>query len=113
MTEMIHAARNVCAALFATASLALTAPAAQAQCPSDITGDGSVDAQDLALLLNDWGTSGSSADISGDGVVDGSDLGMLFGSWGQCAVVPAWATLIEAAPDPAVVWDDGDRKSVV
>jgi formylglycine-generating enzyme required for sulfatase activity len=113
MTEMIHAARNVWAAFFTIASLALTAPAAQAPCPSDITGDGSVDAKDLALLLSDWGTSGSTADISGDGVVDGFDLGRLFGSWGQCAVVPAWATLIEASPDPAVVWDDDLRGAIL
>jgi formylglycine-generating enzyme required for sulfatase activity len=113
MTGTIRAARNVCAAFFTIASLALTAPAAQAPCPSDITGDGSVDAQDLALLLNDWGTSGSSADISGDGVVDGFDLGKLFGSWGQCAVVPAWATLIEPSPDPEVVWDDDLRGAIL
>jgi formylglycine-generating enzyme required for sulfatase activity len=38
---------------------------------------------------------------------------MLFGSWGQCAVVPAWATLIERSPDPAVVWDDGLRGAIL
>ncbi|MEY3025595.1 MAG: hypothetical protein RLZZ238_492 [Planctomycetota bacterium] len=48
--------------------------------PSDLTGDGKVNAEDLAVLLSSWGTSGS-ADITGDGTVNGADLGVLLSSW--------------------------------
>ena len=47
---------------------------------ADLNGDGRVDAADLAVLLNQWGTSGS-ADIDHDGVVGGSDLGALLNAW--------------------------------
>jgi hypothetical protein len=47
----------------------------------DLNGDGSVDGQDLGILLGSWGGSGSS-DLNGDGSVDGQDLGILLGSWG-------------------------------
>jgi formylglycine-generating enzyme required for sulfatase activity len=38
---------------------------------------------------------------------------MLLVSWGQCAVVPAWATLIEAAPNPAVVTSSTLRAAIM
>ena len=51
--------------------------------PADLNGDGSVNGADLALLLNQWGsTKPSNADINGDGVVNGADLAMLLNSWG-------------------------------
>jgi formylglycine-generating enzyme required for sulfatase activity len=115
MTGTIRAARNAWVALFATASLALTAPA-HAQCASDIDSSGHVDGADLAILLSSWGTSGQGkhdTDLNNDGVVDGPDLTILLSEWGQCALVPAWATLIEASPDPAVVWDDDLRGAIL
>ena len=48
----------------------------------DVTGDGCVDASDLAALLTDWGRRGSAADLDKSGVVDGGDLGLLLGDWG-------------------------------
>lgn len=48
--------------------------------PYDLTGDGLVDAQDLALLLGQWGGPGS-ADFSGNGIVDSADLSFLLGNW--------------------------------
>lgn len=48
--------------------------------PYDLTGDGLVDAQDLAVLLGQWGGPGS-ADFSGNGVVDSADLSFLLGNW--------------------------------
>jgi formylglycine-generating enzyme required for sulfatase activity len=54
MTGTIRAARNAFAALFAIASLALTAPA-HAQCAGDLNGDGRVDGADLAVLMGNWG----------------------------------------------------------
>ncbi len=51
-------------------------------CPSDLNGDGAIDAADLATLLGSWG--GAKNDLDGDGVVAASDLAMMLGSWGAC-----------------------------
>ncbi|MEI6878959.1 MAG: SUMF1/EgtB/PvdO family nonheme iron enzyme, partial [Planctomycetota bacterium] len=60
------------------------------------------------------GQGSCAGDVNGDHVVDGADLAILLGNWGQCpAVVPAWATLLEAAPDPAVVTDANLRAAIV
>lgn len=48
---------------------------------SDLNGDGSVGSADLAILLNQWGTSGL-ADLNEDGVVSSPDLTILLGQWG-------------------------------
>jgi len=47
----------------------------------DLNGDGTVDGQDLGILLGSWSGTGA-ADLNGDGTVDGQDLGILLGSWG-------------------------------
>jgi hypothetical protein len=50
--------------------------------PADISGDGLVNAADLAILLGGWGAEAAApADISGDGLVDAADLAMLLGAW--------------------------------
>lgn len=49
--------------------------------PADLDGDGSVDAEDLAILLGAWGQSGGIADINEDGTVDAADLSILLGAW--------------------------------
>jgi hypothetical protein len=49
--------------------------------PGDLNGDGVVNAADLAILLGQWGGSGS-ADLNGDGTVSAADLAILLGSWG-------------------------------
>lgn len=58
-------------------------------CPADLNGDGSVNGQDLGILLGAWGTcvdpGSCPADLNADGSVNGQDLGILLGSWGQCA----------------------------
>jgi endonuclease/exonuclease/phosphatase family metal-dependent hydrolase len=48
--------------------------------PGDLDGDGFVNATDLAMLLAQWGGSGS-GDIDGDGTVGGGDLAALLASW--------------------------------
>jgi len=53
-------------------------------CPADINGCGSVDSQDLAILLGDWGEIDSPADINKDGEVNSKDLDELLGAWGPC-----------------------------
>jgi len=49
--------------------------------PADLNGDGTVDGNDLGILLAAWGGRGP-ADLNGDGTVDGNDLGMLLAAWG-------------------------------
>jgi formylglycine-generating enzyme required for sulfatase activity len=77
-----------------------------------MNGDAAVDGADLGTLLSNWGGVEGQGDINGDGVVDGADLGILLTSWGSCIIVPSWATLIEAQPDPAVVWDADLRAAI-
>ena len=96
------------------AAVVLAAPAS-AQCVGDFNGDGTVNGADLGALLGEWGTAGGTtgADIDGDGTVTGLDLGALLGAWGSCPPVPAWATLIEFSPDPAVVTDADLRADII
>jgi formylglycine-generating enzyme required for sulfatase activity len=97
------------------ALVALTTRPAAAQCPGDITGNGVVDGADLALVLAAWGSDGSDepgSDINADGLVNGADLAFVIGAFGPCITVPSWATLIEAQPDPAVVWDADLRAAI-
>jgi len=92
------------------------ASAASAQCSADINGDGSVGGGDLALVLSAWSTDGQGqfdSDINNDGTVNGSDLTALLSAWGTCGpTVPAWATLLEATPNPASVHQEATRASI-
>jgi len=86
---------------------------ASAQCAAaDISDNGVVDTEDLTLLLVVWGTNNADADINGDGVVEGDDLAALLVAWGSCVVVPPWATLVEASPDPSVVTNVNLRAAI-
>jgi len=86
---------------------------AAAQCAAaDINNNGVVDGTDLTELLSAWGTNNADADINGDGVVEGADLTVVLVSWGPCIVVPPWATLVEAAPDQAVVTNANLRAAI-
>lgn len=49
----------------------------------DLNCDGSVDANDLAIVLAAWGTNDPAADIDGSGVVDASDLSFILANWGD------------------------------
>jgi hypothetical protein len=52
-------------------------------CPGDLTGDSVVNADDLGVLLSNFGcTSACTADLNGDGVVNADDLGMLLSGFG-------------------------------
>jgi formylglycine-generating enzyme required for sulfatase activity len=93
----------------------LFAPNALAACPGDVNGDNAVSGIDLSLLLSAWGTDGHgeyNADLNNDGIVDGVDLTLLLGGWGMCVTVPEWATLIEAAPNPAFIYDPAIRQAI-
>ncbi len=53
-------------------------------CPfilGDLNEDGIVDASDLAILLNAWG-SGGATDLDGSGSTDAADLALLLNAWG-------------------------------
>jgi YVTN family beta-propeller protein len=53
-------------------------------CRFDLAGDPfTLDAQDLAILLNNWGAAGA-GDLNCDGIVGGQDLAILLNAWGPC-----------------------------
>ena len=54
-------------------------------CRFDIAGeDGEVNGQDLAVLLNAWGSTDAVANVDCMGLVDGADLAMILNAWGTC-----------------------------
>ena len=117
MLELTTSSRIIPLRLTVAAASALAllgvAPSAAAQCPADINADRRVDNADLGSLLSAWGSGGGPADIDADGDVGSADLGILLSGWGDCpAVTPDWATLIEAAPNPAVVTDPAVRLAI-
>lgn len=106
--------------LSAFLALAASASAAAQSCVGDIDADGVVNGADLGVLLSYWGPQTSdpvsvACDLDGNGDVDGADLGLLLSNWGGCPapVVPVWATLVDAQPDPAVVTDPALRAAIV
>jgi hypothetical protein len=54
-------------------------------CPSDINGNGTVDVNDVLVIVAQWATTGPQGDINQDGVVDVSDLLMSLDTFGPCA----------------------------
>ncbi len=59
--------------------------AGQSGCTADLTGDGQVGTDDLALLVGAWGDNpGHPADLNGNGIVNAADLAFLQGAWGPC-----------------------------
>lgn len=59
--------------------LSLFAPSAPTALPGDLSGNGTVDAEDLAILLAAWDTP--AADLTGDGITGGADLATLLSHW--------------------------------
>jgi len=53
-------------------------------CPADITGNGTIDTDDLLAVINGWGGKGGPADITGNGTVDVDDLLAVINGWGAC-----------------------------
>ena len=56
----------------------------EAECDSDVNGDGTVDVNDILQLIGAWGNLGGDEDINEDGVVGVDDLLVLIGAWGSC-----------------------------
>jgi formylglycine-generating enzyme required for sulfatase activity len=96
-----------------------SSPAAVAQdcagdCTGDLDGSGTVDGADLAVLLGAWGPCpGCVADLNGSGAVDAADLAVLLGLWNGTCTTLDWATVLEFAPDPAVVTDANLRNAII
>jgi formylglycine-generating enzyme required for sulfatase activity len=112
---MSHSIGRLAASLASALALSLAAAShAQDACRADFDGDGSVGASDLTILLNAWGTcDGCVADVDRSGTVDGADLTVLLGFWsGACAPLE-WATVLEFAPDPAVVTNVVLRNAII
>lgn len=66
-----------------TGVVIITGTSDSPQMPGDLNGDGTVGAEDLAILLGSWGPcDGCPADLNGDGIVDAFDLAQLLGNWG-------------------------------
>ena len=55
-----------------------------APCPTDITGDGEIDVNDLLLLLAAWDTTDPEADVNGDGIINADDVLAILANWGSC-----------------------------
>lgn len=53
-------------------------------CPSDITGDGVVNVNDLLAVISAWGSGSGPADVTGDGFVNVNDLLAVISAWGPC-----------------------------
>jgi chitodextrinase len=49
----------------------------------DLNGDNNVDAADLLILVNRWGTNDATADLNKNGSVDVFDLSILLSNWGS------------------------------
>jgi formylglycine-generating enzyme required for sulfatase activity len=115
-TRPILLRRALGAAVAAMALAFAAAPAAHAQtaCDADINADGTVGAPDLAALLGAWGAcSGCAADVNNDGLVNAADLSALLGLWGATCVPLPWATVLEFAPNPAVVTNTPLRNAII
>jgi formylglycine-generating enzyme required for sulfatase activity len=94
-----------------------TIPSLPTCCPGDLDHDAAVGGADIGLLLSNWGPCGNAClyDLNNDDKVNGGDLGLLLSGWGPCpatVIVPSWATLVEAMPDPAVVTDSTLRAAI-
>jgi len=61
----------------------LTVETGVVTCAADLSGNGVVSGEDLAILLGGWGP-GCAGDLDGDGVVGGADLAVMLGAWGAC-----------------------------
>jgi len=56
----------------------------ECECVADFTNNGSVDVDDLLILLGEWGTPGILADLNADDIVNIEDLLILIANWGDC-----------------------------
>ena len=53
-------------------------------CPGDADGSGAVEANDILLVIANWGNPGGPGDVNNDGNVDANDILLVIGYWGPC-----------------------------
>ena len=53
-------------------------------CQGDLDANGTIDVNDILILIGDWESSASQSDIDGDGTVGVDDLFYLLDAWGPC-----------------------------
>ncbi len=53
-------------------------------CPADFNDDGTVNIDDIFIILGAWGQSGVPEDLNGDGTVNIDDIFEALGLWGPC-----------------------------
>ncbi len=96
-----------------TLTFGFSTSSVQGQCAADVNDDHIVNGLDLASLLSAWGTSGvpGGTDVNSDGSVDGLDLTFVLSGWGVCPGL-TWATVLEWAPDAAVVTNTTMRNAI-
>ena len=78
-----------------TMTFGVSTSAVQGQCPADLNGDGQINQADVAQLLANSGPVPFPPPV------------------GPPVITPTWATLLEAAPNPAVVTDANLRAAIV
>ncbi|MFG0256431.1 MAG: choice-of-anchor tandem repeat NxxGxxAF-containing protein [Phycisphaerales bacterium JB043] len=73
---------------FTDNSQAIVVSSIEADPSLDLTGDGVVTAEDLGIMLGQWGfcPTRCMADINNDGHVNGIDLGLLLSNWEGCNI---------------------------
>jgi hypothetical protein len=55
-----------------------------APCPADVVPNGTIDVDDLLVVINNWGNAGGLGDITGNNIVDVDDLLAVINGWGPC-----------------------------
>ena len=85
---------QICILSLVALIIGVAAPRVNAQCPADLNGDGQINQADVAQLLANSGPVPFPPPVIPP-------------------IVPAWATLLEAAPNPAVVTDANLRAAIV
>ena len=106
-----------------TFGFSTSAAPGQGNCSGEINGDGFIDGVDLAVVIDPWGsgpeviasvTSAESVGAASIEVTGAMGTATASRAFTSIAIsVPAWATLLEAAPDPAVVTDVNLRAAIV
>ena len=72
-------------------------------CPADTDGNGSVNTDDLLVVIAQWGQAGGSGDLDFDCNVGVSDLLMIISDWGPCTVSYVFNNTFELPEPPEVV----------
>lgn len=88
-------------AAFATIGVSLLLGSSAASVPGDLNGNGTINSQDLGVLLGNWKKRTSTGDFDGNGVVDARDLSIFMRYWRQSgATAPTAPPTSVSTPTP-------------